>query len=338
MNNISIILPVFNGMRTISNTLESILVQTYSNFEVLVIDDGSTDDTLAIVTGFSDPRIKIIRNKRNLGLIPTLNKGLDLACGKYIARMDADDVMHPNRLKIQYEFMESHPGVDICGAFMNLKSYGKKIGIIQHGISYDDVKAELLFNSPIPHPLFFIRTERIGSLRYNESYKYCEDYEFLSNFLIDRVGRNIPKYLLDYNVVENSQTRIGEELSTDRFEKITSIQKRLLIKDLRLPLNSLNMTRHYQLCLSSNMSKIDDLNNAKTITEIHHYFEELLIANKVSSYCSNAALQNMLGKIWMKLVLFHSKNLSCANLLKMMKSKYFYYGLKASVKYIYHTL
>jgi len=108
---LTVLMPVYNGGEFLRGAVESILGQTYSNFEFLIVDDGSTDESLEICRGFRDPRIRLEENGRNLGLIATLNRGLDLAEGDYIARMDSDDVSFPARLARQVQFMEDNPHV-----------------------------------------------------------------------------------------------------------------------------------------------------------------------------------------------------------------------------------
>src|SRR5688500_300589 len=110
---ISVILPVYNGQLFLKAAIESILNQSYGNFELLIINDGSVDDTEKIIFGFNDLRIRYIRNERNLGLIATLNKGLDLAKGEYIARMDNDDISLPARLEKQLAYLEENKHVSV---------------------------------------------------------------------------------------------------------------------------------------------------------------------------------------------------------------------------------
>src|SRR2546426_3494714 len=101
---VTVLMPVYNGARFLANAMNSVLGQTFGNFELLAINDGSSDKTAEILASCRDPRLRIVDNGRNLGLIASLNKGLDLARGDYIARMDADDVCYPNRLAVQVAF------------------------------------------------------------------------------------------------------------------------------------------------------------------------------------------------------------------------------------------
>lgn len=113
---ISICIPMYNAARFIKDCIDSVLSQSFKDFELLVVDDGSTDDSCDIFNSIKDNRIRLIQNKHDY--VGSLNMLLDEAKGKYIARMDADDVMYPNRLAIQYEYMENHPNVDVVGGRM----------------------------------------------------------------------------------------------------------------------------------------------------------------------------------------------------------------------------
>lgn len=116
---ISVVMPVYNGAKHLRECLDSILSQTFGDFELLIVDDGSTDNTCEIIESYNDARICLIRNKHDY--IASCNLLLSEARGKYIARMDADDIMMPDRLAYQYEYMESHPDVSVTGgAFIPL--------------------------------------------------------------------------------------------------------------------------------------------------------------------------------------------------------------------------
>src|SRR5688500_8514963 len=106
---VSVLMPVYNAEAYVSEAIQSILQQTYKNFEFLIINDGSTDNSEKLINTFSDSRIRYIRNSENIKLVATLNKGIDLSVGKYLVRMDADDISLPERLQKQVDFMETHP-------------------------------------------------------------------------------------------------------------------------------------------------------------------------------------------------------------------------------------
>ena len=114
MPRVTVLLPTYQSERYLSDAVDSVLTQSFSDFELLVVDDGSTDRTLDILRGCADPRIRVVQGRRR-GLADALNLGIDDARGEYVARFDADDLMVPNRLARQVEFLDENPGVAVCG-------------------------------------------------------------------------------------------------------------------------------------------------------------------------------------------------------------------------------
>lgn len=178
MSEISVVMPVYNTEKYVSEAIESVLQQSWSDFEFIIIDDGSTDSTLSIIKTFQDERIKLYKHTHDY--IGSLNKGLSLATGKYIARMDADDIMNVDRLKIQYTIMEEAPEITVCGSWM--------LPIIEDRVqsellmsSAGFIESPLLFllkNNILFHPTTFIRRSFLmeHSLIY-EPYMWAEDYK-----------------------------------------------------------------------------------------------------------------------------------------------------------------
>jgi glycosyltransferase involved in cell wall biosynthesis len=114
---ISVVMPVYNGKEYLALAVESILRQTFADFEFIIINDGSTDNSADIAASYEDPRIKLLHNDKNLGLIPSFNRGLENSRGEYIARMDADDIAFPDRFKKQVAFLDDHPDIALCGSW-----------------------------------------------------------------------------------------------------------------------------------------------------------------------------------------------------------------------------
>ncbi|MCM1511353.1 MAG: glycosyltransferase [Clostridium sp.] len=214
---ISVCLPVYNGANYIEKCLESVLSQTFSDYEIIIGDDGSNDNTIDIIRNINDSRIRIIRNSHNY--TDTLNLLLNEARGKYIARLDADDLMLPDRLAIQYNFMESNPDIDILGASVQL--FGEQAGtIIRHG-SVELVS--LINNNCIVNPTAFMRTERIKSvsLQYEEEYIYAEDYMFWVRALKNGLRiYNIDDIVLKYRVSCSQVSATYSAIQQKQTEKI----------------------------------------------------------------------------------------------------------------------
>lgn len=175
---ISVIMPAYNAEKYINEAIDSILAQTFTDFEFIIIDDGSTDSTCAIVESYSDSRIRFFKNEHNLGVAATLNRGLDLARGEYIARMDADDISLPTRFEKQAAYMDEHQDIVVCGTAYCM--FGENISeqVIECTTDWRKAKAELLFSPCVAHPSVMIRKKILenNSLRYEEKYEGTEDY------------------------------------------------------------------------------------------------------------------------------------------------------------------
>lgn len=178
MPKVSVIMPAYNAGKYIREAINSILSQTFSDFEFIILNDCSTDSTEEIILSYHDPRIVYVKNEKNLGVAATLNRGLEMARGEYIARMDADDISLPERFAKQVAYMDEHQGVAVCGCAINLFT-DNKIGDIRKFPS-NPVRAQLqlLFSPCIAHPSAVLRRQALDehNLHYNLSFEGTEDY------------------------------------------------------------------------------------------------------------------------------------------------------------------
>ncbi|MDR1502656.1 MAG: glycosyltransferase [Prevotella sp.] len=199
---ISIVMPVYNAARYLPETMESVLTQTFSDFELIIVNDGCTDDSVDIIKSYNDGRIVLMENRHDF--IRSLNRGIGKSQGKYIARMDADDIMLPKRLSVQYEFMEAHPGIDICGSWM--ETFGGNVQTAKMPSGHEDIVRSLLFGNAIFHPTAFMRKSSLEKCKsypnlYKSKYIYAEDYKLWIDLVKNRlVFANIPKVLLWYRI------------------------------------------------------------------------------------------------------------------------------------------
>lgn len=205
MPKISVLMPVYNTEEIfLREAIESILNQTYADFEFLIIDDGSTNNTEDIILSYKDERIKYIKNEQNIGLIKTLNKGINLAQGEYIARMDSDDISLPERFAKQVKFLDENPDIDVLGTWFQCLPSGR---IVETSPKDKDIKEHLLVNSnDIGHPTVMIRRATIikYELKYDENALYVEDYALWLS-LIDKIKfANLTEVLLNYRIHGNN--------------------------------------------------------------------------------------------------------------------------------------
>jgi len=195
---ITVLMPVYNVAPYVREAIESILNQTCRDFELLIINDGSTDATRTEVLKFTDPRIRFVENETNIGLANTLNKGIDLARGEYIARMDGDDISLPYRLEKQAAILDDHPEIDICGA--GYRFFGTKNFDVLYPSDHQSIQIGLLFGCCMIIPLFRKKSIENTRLRYEQDFFPAEDYRFWTRCVMRLNLYNIPEVLFLYRM------------------------------------------------------------------------------------------------------------------------------------------
>lgn len=208
---ISILLPVFNAEKYLSKSIDSILNQTFIDFELIIINDGSVDQSDTIIRQYKDPRIVYLVNDSNKGLIYSLNRGIDTARGKYIARMDADDICLPNRLNIQQAWLNNHPGIDVVCSFSDfIDENDQPKGFFPRDrqfVSAEAIRNRLPFENLISHPTIMARASLLKEYKYNPAQKNIEDYDLWLRLAGDgHLIEKIPQSLLLYRVHQSSIT------------------------------------------------------------------------------------------------------------------------------------
>lgn len=195
---VSVVMPCYNAARWLAPAIRSVLSQTAGDLELIAIDDGSTDTTRGVIAGFAtqDPRVRLVALNENRGIVNALNAGLDMATGRYIARMDADDLCVPDRFQVQMQFLES-ARVDLCGSWFT--EFGQGIRrTVRWPHESPAVHAAMLFQSALCHPSILARREVFDDLRYREDYRYAEDYDLFARAMRKHRLANVPRSLLDY--------------------------------------------------------------------------------------------------------------------------------------------
>lgn len=207
---VTVLMPVYNGEKYLREAIESILAQTFTDFEFLIINDGSTDGTREIARSYRDPRIRLVDNPMNMGLVKSLNRGLELASGELIARQDSDDVSYPTRLERQITFLDAHPEVVLVGTQAHLANqHGSILHTSAHPLPYIGVCWQLLFDNPFVHTsVMFRRAIGWNKLQgYNETFILCEDFELWSRMARAYEVRNLPDILVKYRIHPHSVMR-----------------------------------------------------------------------------------------------------------------------------------
>ena len=212
---ISVIMPTYNtDLPMLKEAVESILSQTVQDFEFIIIDDGSTNGSDEYLNSLQDERIRIIRNPMNIGITKSLNIGLRAANGKYIARMDADDISVPTRFEKQYAFMETHPDVVMCGSAVQrfeAATYVRKT----KNLDIDTYRIKTLFYYPGPqHPTMFIRNSILREFRilYDENMVYAQDYQLCADLGNRGKIYIFPEILLQQRVHQSSVSKSHHDI------------------------------------------------------------------------------------------------------------------------------
>lgn len=207
---VSVIMSVYNEEKYIQSSIQSILNQTIQDWELIIIDDCSDDGTINIIKSFDDERICLYINDSNCGLTKNLNKALSLCRGKYIARMDGDDISLPNRFERQIEYLDKHKDVQLVSCVAHIMGTGNDF--MYYLGDPEELRVQMLFRSVLVHPGFMMRYELVEQgYRYNEDFITAQDYEFLSRVVQKHKICNVNEPLIEYRVHSGQVSRKRKE-------------------------------------------------------------------------------------------------------------------------------
>jgi glycosyltransferase involved in cell wall biosynthesis len=267
-------MPVYNGEKYLREAIDSILNQTFTDFEFLIIDDGSNDKSSKIIEAYAkkDPRIRFLSNSSNLGLINTLNKGIAEAKANYIARMDADDIALPNRLEKQIQFLHKNPEVSVLGTNMTLidenSNFIKEVILPPESLL---IKWSLHFFCPLAHPTVICRRSMLLEIGgYNEDFKNIEDYELWLRASVKYKFYNLNESLLCYRLHSSSVSILFREQQNKAFLSMATEQISSLIDE--------KVNTDVVAMLSFRSNTYDSL---KSYTLIQDMYQNFIIKNDV---------------------------------------------------------
>jgi len=225
-------MPVHNGENYLKEAIDSILAQTFNDFEFLIIDDGSNDRSCHIIESYDDPRIVLVINKENRGTVHVLNQGITLAKGRYIVRMDADDISLPTRLERQVSFMDNHPDIGISGTGMRLIKKGKLKNVRTQPTNDQELKIQLLFSTCFFHPTVIMRTPLAKAHPYPDNLIYTQDYNFWTRLVSATRFANLDEILLYFREHENQTSSRKADLQISNARIIRTAYLKRLKKDV----------------------------------------------------------------------------------------------------------
>ena len=213
---LSVVMPVYNAEKYLSEAIESILQQSFEDFEFLIINDGSTDRSKDIVLQYDDPRIIYVENDSNMGLIATLNRGIKLARGLFLARMDADDISVKDRFAKQIAFLKNNPNYGLCGSTVRIiDGKGQRKKRVMLPITDTEIRTYSYFSSPLIHPTVMGYTHLFKSNLYSDDYKTAEDYELWVRLFECTCLYNLEDDLLFYRVHDFNVSKTDKDSGLD---------------------------------------------------------------------------------------------------------------------------
>lgn len=311
---VSVVMSVHNGDQYLGDAVESILCQSFEDFEFIVIDDGSQDKSNSIIREFArrDERIRIIENNENLGLSTSLNKGIFAARGEYIARMDADDLSHVDRLRKQVDFMDANLDVGICGTWVQY--FGLNDKVIKFPLYHEEIHALLLFQNVLIHPSIMMRSAEIKkhALYYDEDISYAQDYELWSRAVTQVNFANVNQVLLQYRLHSRG---IGSRFNNEQF-KIFDVVFRRMLSDIGLQPSDDEIRLHTKISANYLGSDLFFLRCS------HHWLGKISNQNRISPRISPEILDQALGDIWARVCYSHLQPIKVLCLILFQRSQF----------------
>lgn len=265
---VSIVLPVHNAAPYLAQCIDSLLGQTLSDFELVIINDGSTDDSAEVIATYQrqDPRIRFINHQQNRGLVAVLNSATALCQGKYIARMDADDWCEPERLALQCDVLDSQPDISVVGSWIAL--FGARQEVWHYRMQDEFIKALLLFRTnAMPHNSLIAKRECLERFQYDPAYIHVEDAELWSRMMMQAPEvrfANIPRVLTHYRIHHNQVSEQHKDIQQQQFCRII----RKLLENLLGSVSSHDWQCHWAL--------IDNTTPPPPLSDVANWVNRLL--------------------------------------------------------------
>ena len=292
---VSVVIPVYNREAYVGAAIESILTQTFADFELLVIDDGSTDGSREVVRRLSDPRVRLLCQEHNQGLPRTRNAGIDAARGVYLAFLDSDDVAYPTRLASQVAFLDAHPDHVAVGAWVDwMDGRGRPLGRIKRRpLAPSDVAALRLFRQGIENTASMARTAVLRVYRHDESFAVSEDFEMWARIAGQHAIANLPSVLVRRRAHD-------QQTSKNRDEQTRLYRQAIYARQLRalgVPFEERDLERHQLLRRFRKSGFVPD---RAYLDWAEAWLLGLCTANARAACYPEPAFSQLLGGFWLK--------------------------------------
>ena len=292
---ITVVIPVYNRERFVREAIESILRQSYPDFELLVIDDGSSDGTSEVVCSYSDERVRLVRHEKNLGIPQTRNDGVRHARGDYIAFLDSDDAAYPVRLERQLAFLDSHPDYAAVGAWVSwMSADGCLISRVKRKpVSWREIAALRLLQSGVENTASMARTSILRDHRHNEAYDVASDYELWARIAARHKLSNLPEVLVRRRLHSGQIT--NQKVHNIRLARqgVYAIQ----LSQLDVPFTADDLERH---ALLRGMQKRNFTPSPAYVEWARTWLLGLSEANRRTTIYPEPEFSRLLGKLWLR--------------------------------------
>lgn len=291
MPRVSVILTVYNRASMVRDAIDSLLAQTFTDFEIVVVDDGSTDGSVDLIKSIDDPRIRLIAHERNKGTPTARNSGLEAATGEYIAWLDSDDLARPKRLERQVAYLDANPSIAMVGTLVGaIRANGRRRWTRQsRPLSHDEIVSMLQFRTPMLQSSIMGRAEILKQYPYRLEFPVCQDLDMFIRLTRDHRVANMPEVLVDRRFHEGQVVRQRAAKIVDR--------KRVLFRDLlaRLGIEPTDeeLDRHIRLG-RINKAPI----NREFLEWSRHWLERIVEANRASRIYDDRALGRTVRLVW----------------------------------------
>ena len=294
---VTVFIPVYNRERYLVETLDSVLAQSFTDFEVVLVDDGSVDRSIEIIEAYQDPRIRLFRNEKNLGIPRTRNRGLEEARGEFIALLDSDDIMLPKRLQTQLDYFDAHAECVGLGSWSQyINAEGKVIKrLCTRPLSNQKIKASLLFHCAIHNRTFMARASVLKELGYNNDFTRCQDYELLMRLADFGELHNLPKRLV---LGRKHDDQITFNTSTVGDQKKCLIAADALLK-LGVKFTAEDLQRHIKIARPKALAETDP----DFFLWAADWLQMLLQANRDKRVYNQIALAQVVFKMWLRIAI-----------------------------------
>ncbi len=288
---ISVVMPVYNAEAYLRESIDSVLNQTFSDFEFIIIDDCCTDSTAAILSSYNDSRIRVFKNETNQGLTKSLNRGIELAQGKYIARTDADDVCMPTRFEKQIGFMQAHPEVGLCGCWY--QNIGSKKGLAKYNTTHSQMVIGLLYRTQVSHSAAMLRKAVLDmyGLHYNPEFITAQDYDLWSRMARVCELANIPEVLMQVRFHTASVSVKKKEEQLLNRNKIIANQ----FAEMGVKISREEIELFVQLCHSKFGFAVEEIN------QLEIFLRKAIAANNTSGFLKKELFTDFVEEKWFHL-------------------------------------